>query len=151
MSTRVSNSNTRAAILIGASGVLGGTELVTASGDPWISGGNLILYLLSALCGLRSMRSRFGEQPDLPGAIVEYATLKTIWLRRSLLASRISAHELSRKQLNQRHIWLTSGFALLVLAWTTSGIGTIYGVTHPAPADTAVFQVDGVKNGTEHP
>jgi len=146
MTGRVSNSNTRAAILIGASGVLGGTELVTASGNPWISGGTLILYLLAALSGLRVMRSRLGEQPDLPGTIVEYATIRAVWLRRSLLASRISSHEKSRTQLNHRQVWLTLGFLLLVLAWTASGVGTIYGITHPQPVNPTVIQIEGISN-----
>ncbi|MFP1602740.1 hypothetical protein ACLD0U_08645 [Microbacterium sp. 2216-1] len=66
MAGRLSNSNTRAAILMGVSGALGGTELVISSGSFWISAVCLAFYLIAAGCGLAAMSSRLTEQPDLP-------------------------------------------------------------------------------------
>ncbi|WP_159499401.1 hypothetical protein [Microbacterium sp. 18062] len=146
MDVRLSNTSTRAAVLIGASGVLGGTELVTSSGNPWISGISLTLYLGAALCGLFAMRSRMSKQPGLPGLIAEYATAKTISLRRGLLATRLASHERARTVLNGRHGWLVGGFIVLVAAWIASGAGTIYGLVNPQPEAPTIIQIEGAQD-----
>ena len=143
MINRLSNANTRAAILIGASSALGGTELVISSGNPWISGISLTLYLMAAASGLAAMSSRLTEQPDLPALISEYAVAATVSLRRSLLSSRLTSHERSRTQLSERHGWLIRGFIILVAAWLASGVGTIYGLANPEPVPPTTVQIEG--------
>lgn len=132
MAGRFANTNTRAAVLIGASGALGGTELVTASGDPLISCASLVLYLVAALCGLAAMRSRLARQPDLRTLVSEYADAATISMRQSLLSSRLDCMEVSRVRLLSRHRWLGWGFSFLVFAWVASGAGTVIGLLHAA-------------------
>lgn len=132
MASRFTNTNTRAAVLIGASGALGGTELVTASGNWLISSVCLVFYLCAALCGLAAMRSRLAIQPDLATLVSDYSDAATVSMRQSLLSSRLDCMEVSRIRLLGRHRWLGWGFALLVLAWLMSGVGTILGLICPA-------------------
>lgn len=143
MTGRLSNSNTRAAILIGVSGALGGTELVISSGSFWISAVSLTLYLIAAGCGLAAMSSRLTEQPDLPALIGEYADAATVSLRQSILSSRLTSHERSRTQLSERHRWVVRGFVVLMLAWLASGAGTIYGLANPELASPVPIGIDG--------
>ncbi|WP_157813995.1 hypothetical protein AB2L57_01735 [Microbacterium sp. HA-8] len=143
MTSRLSNTSTRAAVLIGVSGALGGTELVTASGNAWISGISLALYLGAAVCGLFAMRSRLTEQPALDGTITEYAAKASEWMRRSLVGSRLASQKRSRTQLRHRHNWLIGGFIVLMAAWVASGAGTIYGIVNPQPAPPTIIQIEG--------
>lgn len=143
MTGRFSNASTRAAVLIGASAALGGTELVTSSGNPIISTFSLLLYLLAAVCGLVAMRSTLTKQPDLTRIMTEYAVAKTVSMRQSLLGSRLDSIEVSRVRLLHRHRWLVVGFALLVCAWVASGAGTIYGLANPTEVPPTVISIEG--------
>lgn len=131
MKDRMSAASTRAAILIGASAVLSGTELVTASGLPWISTLSLVLYLLAAIFGLLATRSRLMLEPHLEVMVPRYYGYSTITLRRSLMLSRIDAHAVARSQVNQRHHLLVIGFALLLAAWVASASSTTYALLTP--------------------
>jgi len=143
MATRMSSASTRATVLIGASAVLGGTELVTASGQVGWTILSIVLYAGAAVAGLAAARSTKGEEPDLPVIIQEYATFKTISLRRELLLARLKSHDKSVVGLNGRHRWLALGFVVLAAAWISSGIGTAIGAadeTPPQPTEIHIVQ-----------
>jgi hypothetical protein len=143
MANRLSSASTRATLLIGASAVLGGTELVTASGELGWMIVSLVLYGLAAVAGLAAARSTKGEEPDLPVIVQEYASFKTISLRRELLLARLKSHDKSVVGLNGRHGWLVFGFVVLAAAWISSGIGTAIGAsdkTTPPPTEIRIVE-----------
>lgn len=133
MAGRSAAAATRAAILIGVSAVLGGTELVTSSGVPWLSAASLFLYLAAAILGLLATRSRLQREPFLETMVPKYFEYSTITLRRALLLSRLDAHAESRKQINQRHNLLVVGFVALLAAWISSASSTTYAFFQPDP------------------
>lgn len=144
MKDRSSAVSTRAAILIAASAVLSGTELVTASGLPWLSTVSLGLYLLAAVFGLLATRSRLTREPQLEVMIPKYYGFSTITLRRSMILTRVDSHAVARTQINQRHNLLAVGFVFLLAAWIASASSTAYALFNP-PADqpTRIEIVEG--------
>ncbi|WP_194383734.1 hypothetical protein [Microbacterium luteum] len=145
LAAKATGLQTRAAVLIGASGVLGGTELVTASGIGWLSGISLAAYLLAAVFGLVAARSSVGEEPDVAALLDTYADGDDLSLRRSILLSRMTSYDGDSDHLKGAHAWLTRGLVALILAWTISGVGTVTGIlTGEEDTDVTTVKIEGV-------
>ncbi len=142
MTSRGQAASTRANVLLGASAVLGGAELVTVSGLSWLTAASLLLYLLAALAGLMASRSRMGKQPSLPWAVHGFVAFTTISLRRDLFLGRLRAQQASVQAINRRHRWLVGGVIVLSLAWASSAAGVTWAMTHPQPMDPLVVHID---------
>ncbi len=141
MSSRLSGSNTRAAVLLGVTGVFGGTELVTGSGVWWVSGLSLLAYLLAAVCGLRALRSVDGREVDLTKLVLENQNSTTNRVQRAVILSNMDAHADYVSTLVDRATWLRRGFLLLVIAWFISGSATIFGLATAGETPPTKIQI----------
>jgi len=144
MGRRIGNSNTRATVLIGAAGVLGGVGVSTsiAKGFVVVALVSVLFYVTAAIFGLRAFRPMSGDEVDVEAAILQ-TTGKTVeGLRRSFLASHLKAHEAYEESLKIRARWITAGFIALGIAWLLGIAGTTLGVLHPDPTSPVHVIID---------
>jgi hypothetical protein len=141
MAARVSASSTRSAVLIGASAVLAGAELASSSWSAWFTGGALALYLVAAVLGLASARSKVGREPLLPDIVSEYAEFATVSLRRELVLARMRSHAVAVHNMAGRHRLLVLGFWALALAWVLAATGTAWGLLEDAPSTVQEIRI----------
>lgn len=141
MVARVSSSSTRSAVLIGSSAVLAGAELATSSGSVWFTAGALGLYLLAAVLGLSSARSKVGREPLLPEIVAEYAEHSTVSLRRELVLARMRAHAVAVHNMAGRHRLLVLGFWALALAWVLAATGMAWGLMDDPPTPVQEIRI----------
>lgn len=140
---RAGGVKTRATILVGTAGVLGGTELVTASGDWLLSAASLAVYFIAAVLGLLAIRSSMGSEPDTRSLMTEYAGYSAVSLRRAVILSHMSSHDKDVLKLGSSHRLLSWGFGVLILAWTLSGVGTVVGLTDDGEDPPLVVRIEG--------
>jgi hypothetical protein len=143
MTGRLSGANTRAAVLVGVTGAFGGTALVTGSGVWWISGISLLFYLAAAICGLRALRPMSGREVDVTNLILDNQNTTTVTVQRAVILSNLDAHADYLTSLTNRSKWLRWGFGLLVVAWSISGLATVYGLENHG--DTPPMKIQIVK------
>jgi hypothetical protein len=141
MPARVTNSNTRAAVLIGVAGALGGTELVTSSGVFLVSAVSLTLYGLAAIAGLLALWPRERSEVDVATVLDEGDT--PVEVDQLIVHGNLAAHDSQVKLLRQRSWATTIGFAVLILAWITSGSGTVWDLANPSEPKPTILQIDG--------
>ena len=141
MAARMTRVGTRATVLIGASAVLGGAELVTVTGFEYLSAASLVLYLAAAISGIIASRSTIGKEPDLPRLIRRFGPNAPIAMRRDLIYSRLISHETAVHQLLVRHRWLVSGVVLLAIAWVSTAVGTLLGVYLPSETNPTEIRI----------
>lgn len=151
VANRQEASSTRAAVLIGAAGVLGGTELVTASGSPAFAAISLALYLVAAILGLIALRPKNVSEVD-PRSLVNSSTERSkLGIQRSILASNILAFEAEVGSLKNRAKFLTWGFIFLAAAWAISGVGVVASMLGDDGAASTVIEIEGDVDVTVEP
>lgn len=140
---RYGNMATRAAVLVGAAGVLGGTQLVTQSGNVLWSTASLVLFVLAAVCGLISMRPHVAEEVDIAPLIIGEAHHSETTLLRAIALNNLKALVSETAVLRVRSRWVTAGFVVLLAAWTVAGAGTIASLATPSPAKPTTVEIKG--------
>ena len=139
---RVANLQTRAAILIGVAGALGGTELVTSSGVFWVSCVSLALYFLAAVAGVVALWPRSGQEVYVKGIMDAKADDTLADVERTVVTSNMEAHAAQINALRFRSFAILLGFIALIVAWASSGAGTAIGLLDTSTSNTVV-EIEG--------
>ncbi|TFB96269.1 MULTISPECIES: hypothetical protein [unclassified Cryobacterium] len=146
-SSRMSASNSRAAILIGAASIGAGFQL-DASTSSWLIA-SVSMTILAALCGLVAMWPRRGDELNI-GPMVDvmynFGPRTTEW---NLLKHKLHVHNLDEVALRRRRRWVLAGFSFLALSVAFTGL-RVAGIpspqfTHSSPAPTSTSAYGEVK------
>jgi len=145
MGRKVSNAYTRATLLVGAAGVLGGVSASTSIGSRFALLGLLSigLYVLAAIFGLLAMRPMSGDEVDIDAAVLGSAHMTEVQLKRAFVLSHLRAQGDYEGSLASRTHWIVRGFIVIGVAWIVATTGTTLGVLWPGP--TEPYQVTIVK------
>jgi len=148
MTTKLASTYTRATILVGAAGLLGGVN-VSGAKDARLGLllASLALYLVAAGCGVVAMRPRRGSEVNIEHLLAGTATFNRETLRKALLASNLAAHEAYERSLKRRNQWVVAGFIALTLAWTGSTLGATTDLLGPRDVQPVKMQI--VEEGFE--
>lgn len=118
-SDRVSGTQTRATILIGAAGILGGVGGMTPGLSAW-SIVSIVLYVLAALAGvviLWPLRVHTVSNATYFAKMMDYHPVD---LQESILRNELNAVSHTQRRLSFRSWTLIVGFGLLAAAWACS-------------------------------
>lgn len=134
MGRKVGSAYTRASILIGAAGVLGGVSVSGSVGSGFVALGiaGLIFFIIAAGCGLLALRPMDGDEVDVDGAVLGSANMDELTLRRSFVISHLDAHADYEESIKDRTAWIRFGFIALAFAWVLATLGTTLGVVIPS-------------------
>jgi hypothetical protein len=141
MGRRVGSAYTRATILIGAAGVLGGASVSGSVGSGFVELGiaGLIFFIIAAVCGLLALRPMDGDEVDVDVAVLNSAGMDEVVLKRSFVISHLDAHADYEESIRNRTAWIRRGFVALGIAWVLATLGATLGVLLPdVPAPTQV-------------
>jgi hypothetical protein len=135
MRQKMSNTYTRATVLIGAAGVLGGVGVgVNSARDvAWGIVTGVVLNTLAAVCGLVALRPMSGEEVNLDQLIDETRGYDPERTKRTVLWNNLVAHADYERSLKNRTGWIVAGLIMVVVAFTaTAGISG-YEILNPGP------------------
>jgi hypothetical protein len=141
MGRRVGSAYTRATILIGAAGVLGGASVPGSVGSGSVELGiaGLVVFIVAAVCGLRALRPMDGDEVDVDLAVIKSVGMDEVMLERSFVISHLDAHADYEESIRNRAAWIRVGFVALGIAWVLTTLGATLGVLLPnVPAPTHV-------------
>ena len=142
MTTKLANTYTRATILIGAAGVLGGVSATGATDlRLWVLLGSLALYAIAAACGLVAMRPRKGAEVDVESLLGGTSSYDQQTARKAVVASNIWAHLAYERSLKARNRWVVGGFIALTLAWVGSTLGSTTELLGPAEEEPVKVEI----------
>jgi len=144
MGRKMGSAYTRATVLIGAAGVLGGVSATGAFSSRFVLLALLgvLLYVAAAVFGLVSMRPMKGDEVDVDDAVLRSKGLDTVELKRAFVASHLKAHADYEDVLDWRSRLIVRGFAILGVAWIVAAGATALGVLYPDPTKPVHVIID---------
>jgi len=138
---RMDGTQTRATVLIGAAGILGGIQGGAQSATAHLSSGwaiaGLALYVLAAVAGLMLLWPLKVLVVTNQEYFAKMSDYHPVDLQEALLRNELNAARHTQRRLTFRSWTLIAGFALLAAAWTCSLIGMIAIAADP-PAEPPV-------------
>lgn len=146
MARKMSNTYTRATILVGAAGVLGGTSVATGSPTETLTIAlvSLGLFAAAAVLGLTALRPLSGDEVDVEAMISETANYIADDLKRAIISSNLHAHGEYERSLKRRTKTIVAGFIALSLAWGVTATANALQLLVPAaPTPVQVEIVEG--------
>lgn len=146
MARKMSNTYTRATILVGAAGVLGGTSIVAGASAETLAVAllSLALFAAAAVLGLVALRPLSGDEVDVEALISETAKYTSDDLKRAIISSNLHAHGEYERSLQRRTRTIVVGFIALSLAWGVTATANAFQLLMPpAPPPIQVEIVEG--------
>lgn len=146
MARKMSSTYTRATILVGAAGVLGGTSITTGATRETLAVAllSLALFAAAAVLGLIALRPLSGDEVDVEAMIAGTTKYKSDDLKRAVISSNLHAHEDYERSLSSRTRTIVAGFIALSLAWgVTAGANAFQLLMPLEPTPIQVEIVEG--------
>jgi hypothetical protein len=139
---KLTNTYTKATVLVGATGILGSVTVAATDANAYVLAADLALYIAAAVLGIMALRTKRGDEVDL-AAIVAGGSAKTeVSLRRSIIASNFRSHLDYESSLAERSRAVTVGFALLASAFLIFSADKAWQAVFPTTPPAAHVIID---------
>jgi len=147
MRQKVSNTYTRASVLVGSAGILSGVGVgvSTANGAGYALLVSIGFYGAAAVLGVLALRPMSGQEVDVEAAVRHGSALTQTEFKRAMILSNLTSHFGYESSLRTRTRIVVIGFSLLIVAFVLSTGASALRLMYP-PAESPVRVV--IEEGT---
>ena len=139
MRQKISNSYTRASVLVGSAGILSGVGVgfSTTTGAGYALLVSIAFYGAASVLGVLALRPMSGDEVDVESAVRQGSVLSNVELKRAIILSNLTSHFDYEASLRTRTRIIVTGFSLLIVAFLLSTGASTLRLMYP-PADSPI-------------